>query len=309
MNPIYQQALAGTLCSAPTSGMRSVRFWNNLPVDAQLFYLAEDGSRCAMGVVPAGYAANFWVANGDYISWSCFHTGSFIGVCSIASSTDSVFFGPNYMVDPNDIGLPPQPTSQVIIPPDSPRVLVAAGLLKNRNRTIREQYWRRLPESYTIAPGETQTVSSTSTSNMQQTSSSTDTVSASLGANASAGWGPMSVGISASLSASSTSFQEVSVSTEYTAYVSDTLTATEAYTQMFLKWQMMDMVSVLSPNGEVLSSIVNGLAPVVLQGPYNVSDTSTLASAKQARLPARPGFPRTRVATRPFQPRVAAGRR
>jgi hypothetical protein len=262
-----------------------------------------------MGVVPAGYAVNFWVANGDYISWSCRHTGSFIGVCAISSSTTSVFFGPNAMVDPNDIGLPPQPTSEVIIPPDSPRVLVAAGLLQNRNRTIREQYWRRLPESYTIAPGETQTVSSTSTSNMQQTSSSTDTVSASLGASASAGWGPMSVGISASLSASSTSFQEVSLSTEYTAYVSDTLTATASYTQMFLKWQMMDMLSVLSPNGVVLSSIVNGLSPTVLQGPYNVSDLSTLAAAKRHRLPARPGFPRTRVAARPFQPRVGAGRR
>ena len=309
MNPLYQQALAGTLASAPTGGMRSIRFWNNLPVDAQLFYLAEDASRCAMGVVPAGYAVNFWVANGDYISWSCRHTGSFIGVCSISSSTTSVFFGPNAMVDPNDIGLPPQPTSEVIIPPDSPRVLVAAGLLKNRNRTIREQYWRRLPESYTIAPGETQTVSSTSTSNMQQTSSSTDTVSASLGTSASAGWGPMSVGISASLSASSTSFQEVSVSTEYTAYVSDTLTATASYTQMFLKWQMMDMVSVLSPNGEVLSSIVNGLSPTVLQGPYNVSDLSTLAAAKGPRLLANSGSPGTRVAARPFQPRVGAGRR
>ncbi|WP_043710610.1 hypothetical protein [Corallococcus macrosporus] len=309
MNPIYQQALAGTLSSAPTGGMRSVRFWNNLPVDAQLFYLTEDGARCAMGVVPAGYAANFWVANGDYVSWSCLHTGSFIGVCDITSSIASVFFGPNFMVAPNDIGLPPQPTSAVIIPPDSPRVLVAAGLLKNRNRTIREQYWRRLPESYTIAPGETQTVSSTSTSNMQQTSSTTDTVSASLGASASAGWGPMSVGISASLSASSTSFQEVSLSTEYTAYVSDTLTATADHTQMFLKWQMMDMVSVLAPNGEVLSSIVNGLSPVVLQGPYNLTDLSTLAAAKQALLPARPGFPRTRVAARPFRPRAAAERR
>ncbi|WP_426750265.1 hypothetical protein [Myxococcus sp. Y35] len=309
MNTLYQQALAGTLSSAPTSGMRSIRFWNNLPVDAQLFYLTEDGSRCAMGVLPAGYAANFWVANGDYVSWSCRHTGSFIGVCAITSSTDSVYFGPNYMTPPNDIGMPPQPTSEVIIPPDSPRVLVAAGLLMNRNRTVREQYWRRLPESYTIAPGETQTVSTTSTSNMQQTSSSTETVSASLGASASAGWGPMSVGVSASLSASSTSFQEVSVSTEYTAYVSDTLTATASHTQMFLKWQMMDIVSVLSPNGEVLSSIVNGLSPVLVQGPYNVSDPSTLGTAKKALNPASPGFPRTRVAARPFLPRAAAGRR
>ncbi|RKH94968.1 hypothetical protein D7Y27_09230 [Corallococcus sp. AB004] len=289
--------------------MRSLRFWNNLPVDAQLFYLAEDASRCAMGVVPAGYAINFWVANGDSISWSCRHTGSFIGVCSITSSTPSVFFGPHSMVAPNDIGLPPQPTAEVVIPPDSPRVLVAAGLLENRNRTLREQYWRRLPESYTIAPGETQTVSTTSTSNMQQTSSSTDTVSASLGTSASAGWGPMSVGISASLSASSTSSQEVSLSTEYTAYVSDTLTATQTYTQMFLRWQLMDIVSVLSPNGQVLSSIVNGLSPTLLQGPYNVSDLSTLSAAKKALNPASPGFPRTRVAARPFQPRALAERR
>ncbi|CAM4310257.1 hypothetical protein HRD49_18160 [Corallococcus exiguus] len=309
MNTQYQQALAGTLASAPTGGMRSLRFWNNLPVDAQLFYLAEDASRCAMGVVPAGYAINFWVANGDSISWSCRHTGSFIGVCSITSSTPSVFFGPHSMVAPNDIGLPPQPTAEVVIPPDSPRVLVAAGLLENRNRTLREQYWRRLPESYTIAPGETQTVSTTSTSNMQQTSSSTDTVSASLGTSASAGWGPMSVGISASLSASSTSSQEVSLSTEYTAYVSDTLTATQTYTQMFLKWQLMDIVSVLSPNGQVLSSIVNGLSPTLLQGPYNVSDLSTLSAAKKALNPASPGFPRTRVAARPFQPRALAERR
>ncbi|MBN8468083.1 hypothetical protein JYJ95_16300 [Corallococcus exiguus] len=309
MNTLYQQALAGTLGSDPTGGMRSIRFWNNLPVDAQLFYLTEDGSRCAMGVVPAGYAVNFWVANGDYISWSCRHTGSFIGLCAVTSSTSGVYFGPNYMVAPNDIGLPPQPTSEVVIPPDSPRVLVAAGLLANRNRTIREQYWRRLPESYTIAPGETQTVSTTSTSNMQQTSSSTDTVSASLGASASAGWGPMSVGVSASLSASSTSFQEVSLSTEYTAYVSDTLTGTASYTQMFLKWQLMDIVSVLSPDGVVLSSIVNGLSPTLLQGPYNVADLSTLGTAKKARRLPAPGFPRTRVAARPFQPRALAERR
>ncbi len=305
MNEIYQQALNGQLASNPSGAMRSIRLWNNLPLDIQLFYLTEYATRAAITVLPEGYAEHCWLADGDYILFTCVATGSFVGVAAVTSGVDSMFLGHNYMVPPNSMGLPPQPSADTLIPPDSPRVLVAAGHLTNGNRTLREQYWRRTSDSYSIAPGETQTVSTSTSSNMQQTSSSSDTVSASIGASASAGWGPMSVGLSASLSATSTHSQEVSLSTENTSYLSDTLVGPEGgEAQMFIKWQLMDLISVVNPAGVLQSTVVSGLAPIVVQGPYVASQLSN-ARLIAAPEPGAIGSPRTVVRSRAFHPQIA----
>jgi hypothetical protein len=278
-----------------------VRLWNNLNFDLQLFYLTEFGTRAGLGMLPGGYAGNYWLANGYYVVFTCLATGSFVGVASIVSGVDALFLGRNYMVPPNSLGMPPQPTAEAVVPPDSPRVLVASGLLRNGNHTLREQYWRRMPDSYSIAPGETQTVSTSTSTNMQQTSSDTTTVAASMSASASAGWGPMSASLSASLSASSTHAQEVSISTENTSYVSDTLTGTGTAASMFLKWQIMDVVSVVSPGGEVLSSLISGMAPVLVQGPYDATQLPA-AKVRQPALAGAIGSPRTAVSGRAFVP-------
>ncbi|HEX8396556.1 MAG TPA: hypothetical protein VF644_03975 [Pyrinomonadaceae bacterium] len=180
--------------------------------------------------------------------------------------------------DQNDIGPIPQPTKDIIIPPNSPSVVVGQGKASNGNPITREQSWQRMPESYTIATGQTRTVGSSTTSGMTQTTSDQITVSSSISSSASAGWGPISASVSASLSQSSTSMHSLTVSEQNTNYESSTLTRSETETTalMILRWQICDTINILDASGTTptyapIASIVSLLLPSVVQE-YNPSD-------------------------------------
>ncbi|MEE1742034.1 hypothetical protein PUR49_36785 [Streptomyces sp. BE147] len=143
--------------------------------------------------------------------------------------------------------------------------LVGCGILPNGNAVIRQQYWQRLPDSYSIGPLETKTVESTVTSGMQQTSSNLTTVEGSVTGSASAGWGPVSASVSASLSASATSFQQFTATTQTTSYVSDHYeNHSETASEMHLHWQLTDSITVYDADGTALSSIITGTQPVII---------------------------------------------
>lgn len=298
MFPNYLAALQGTLVSTPSGNPRPMTFWNNLTFDVWLSYVSEFGTLVGLGPLPAGYSITYEVNDGIYVLWQSLHTGSFVGLVEAAAGMETVFFGKNYVLAPNDIGPPPSPTSDIPVPQDSSRVLVGFGELDNQNRVLREQYWRRMPDSFSLAPGETRGVSSTTTSNLQQVSSDTTTVAASVGANASAGWGPFSIGVSASLNASSTSFQQFTVSEEYSAYVTDTVQNQTSEAQMFLKWQLMDMVSILDVQGVILSTVVNGTSPVLIAGPFSLSALPPSAVALRRSSTSQIAYPLRRISPR-----------
>jgi hypothetical protein len=68
------------------------------------------------------------------------------------------------------------------------------------------------------------------------------------------------------------------LSSETTSYVSETLTGMTANssdgsgptTQMYLYWQLMDIINIVDPSSNlVLGSIVSGAKPVVISGPFD----------------------------------------
>ena len=290
---MYMAALAGTLQSAPTGPNTPVTVWNNLPLDVRVAYLTQVGGQASMGTIPAGYAAVIEAAAGDYFMLSTVATGSMAGVIAISSTTTAVFFDPSDLLGPNDLGVPPTPDQQYVLPLDTPRALVATGVVGGQNIAMREQYWMRAPDSFSILPGEKQDISSTTTTALQRTSSSLDTIAASVGASASAGWGPVSASVSASLSRTSTRFQQVTVNTERTTYSADHIEGTGDDASYFLKWQLMDVVTVIAPGtGTVLSSMVTGQAPILIAGPYSIT-TLPPGAPRPAR--ALKAYPRTRL--------------
>lgn len=288
----YMSALDGTLQSVPNGNPFTATIWNSLPIAIRIAYVTPAGVQANMGVVPAGYSVVVDTAVGDYFILKAAATGSMVGVVSIATQVSMVFFDPSDLLGPNDLGPPPTPDSQYILPLDTPRVVVGVGIAPSNNIALREQYWMRAPDSFSILPGERQDISTTTTTAMQRTSSSLDTISASLGTSASAGWGPLSASVSASLSVNSTSFQEVSVNEERQNYTADHVQGSGETASYFLKWQLMDLITVVElGTGAVLASMVSGQAPVLSAGPYTIG---TLPSAARPRAAGK-FYPRNRL--------------
>jgi hypothetical protein len=181
---------------------------------------------------------------------------------------------PQYEISPPPLyPVVPPKLSTIIIPPDSPRVMVGCGTLPGDKKEMvcREQYWQLQADSYCLAGGETRSVSLTSTQGLQSTSSDLTSASASVGTEASAGWGGFSASVSASLSVSSTSFQQVTVTGQTTTYISSELTNLGVDPVMYLRWQMTDVLTFChrSTHKPMSSVILNG-SPVVVTGPYKM---------------------------------------
>jgi hypothetical protein len=174
------------------------------------------------------------------------------------------------ITNPNEIGMYPEPSGTVLIPEDGKRILVGYGTTFNGNAITREQFWKRSADSFVLARDEEYTIGFSTTSGMQKTTSEQDTISKSLGASSSMGWGPISASISASLSVNSTTFQQITVSTETTRYTTINITNKDHYPVMYLVWQITDVITIFDTGNFVaLSTIVSAQAPAILSVPYN----------------------------------------
>lgn len=160
----------------------------------------------------------------------------------------------------------------MIIPPNGPRILVGVGVLQKDRFVTREQFWQRLPNSYSLASSEEKVVNYTQTQGIQESSSDSKTVTDSVSVSASAGWGPFSASVSASLSESSTSAQQLTVSTQTTSYVSSTYQNLGENAELNLLWQLTDVVTVYDADGRPLASVISGEAPPVISGPWDVKE-------------------------------------
>ena len=282
MNGIYQAALNGTLASQGGYEVDDVWLVNSTDVALSLSWLDYSGQRTGSvngAWVPGGRgtllpAHGGTVSLGNTLNQNYFlltsnYSGAFAAVINFDQSGQTIELTPAFFLDPDDIGAVPQPTSQVIIPGNSPRVVVGCGHLPNGNDVGREQFWQRMPDSYTLAPGETRTVSYTVTSGMTSTSSSQQTVEASVGVSASAGWGPVSAHVSANLSASSTSFQELSLTSQTTSFNQNVYVNSTEHPQMMLVWQLIDATTIFDAQGIPQASVITGTQPVIVEGPYD----------------------------------------
>lgn len=298
MNPIYQAALNGTLMS-PTSGssVSGVQVYNQLPCAIQVYFVNSSGYREYVGKInPFSNAPLSGTIVGDYYIFLLPQSGAFISAIEIASGVTSYYVSNASLVDPNDIGAIPQPTRTILVPPNSPSVLVSVGTVPPTPPTqapsasasvvTREQYWALQGDSYSIVPGESRTTSFTVTSGKQETSSDQATVSSSLGLSAGGGWGPVSASVSASLNVSASLFQQVTVNEQTSTYVSDVVTNNSQNPILALRWQMADVVTIYNSSGSPLSAINSG--SVVIVQAYDLSQLGDAITrpALMRRMPA-----------------------
>ena len=279
MNPLYQKALNGTLASTSSGDPFDLTATNSTEVAVSLFGVNADASIYYYATLQPGESLTiqyFYVGQYDIIKTAA--TGAFMMVITDADCQSSgvMNIDCSMLTDPNDIGALPSPNSDVVIPVNSPSVLIGCGTLPSGNTVTREQYWRLLPASFSLAKGEKRTVSFTETAGLQQTSSSQESVSKSVSASASAGWGPVSASVSASLSATSTRMQQVSISTETTRYSSEEYDNTNgANSEVFFVWQLTDVYNIFDSSGEMQTSIVIGENPQLVSGPFDPDNLPT----------------------------------
>ncbi|MBB4927980.1 hypothetical protein [Kitasatospora kifunensis] len=286
MNELYRQALNGTLVSADTGNRTSMTVTNATPVHLLVYWVGLDGllygrnprtRKSAPGypgqVLDPGTTATWTTIDRSYrFVAKAGYSGAFAAAWQVGRDNAAVTISGRDLLDPDDIGEPPVPSKAVIIPPNGPRILVGAGALHNGHFVTREQFWQRLPESYSLAAGEDKTVNYTQTQGMQASSSDTKTVTGSVSASAGGGWGPFSASVNASLSKSSTRTQQVTVSTETTNFTSNQYTNDTAHGRICLFWQLMDILTVFDGTGTPLASVVSAKGPAVVWGPVNIDD-------------------------------------
>lgn len=172
----------------------------------------------------------------------------------------------NDLVSPNDIGDPPSPTAQMLIPADSPRICVGIathqpGQPGSWNVLLHEQYWKRDPSSFSLAPQSTRLVSTSHTSGRVDTSSNEQSVSETLGTSLSVGWGPISASISASLSKTETTSRSVSLSESDSLALQETYENKSEFNEVIIFWNLVDVYTWISTQ----SAVPTQLAVVELQ--------------------------------------------
>ncbi|MFD0149296.1 hypothetical protein ACWGQ4_23045 [Streptomyces sp. NPDC055721] len=286
MTDTYQAAIKGTLRSVRGVDGTLLAIVNDTPLALDLFWIDYVGDHAGDSDAGwrVGYQGALLEANGGSMTLGCNpenywliktrHSGAFVSVIEATTADRFVSLSGSDLLDPNDIGGIPEPSDSMIIPPDGPAVLVGMGELPNGNIVTREQFWQRLPDSYSLAPGETRQVNFSITTGMQQSSSDTKTATESVSASASAGWGPFSASVSASLSKSSTSTHQVTVSTQQTSLVSTSYSNDGKSPVMLLNWQLADVITVFDKKGQSLASVISGTTPTVVSGPFEVDEGS-----------------------------------
>jgi hypothetical protein len=299
-------AMNGALCSPDISYTGSTAIQNLIACPVSIYVVDYSCTELVYGVVApqASFVipvSNCWVILRDQTS------NAYIA-CFFAAQGDNVVpyeIQGRYLFSSGDIGPCPTPTASVLVPPDSPRVVVGCGTTKN-GFVLRYQYWAASAESFTVAPGAERTFSVTTVKGMTSTSSSIETIAQSLSASASAGWGPISASLAYSLSQLSSSTQSYSVEESTTKFETMTISNTDTAVAMYLAWQMMDVIQVCSISGSdvvVQAEVVSARMPVIYVGPYDPSNppapASPIAARYQTALPVHiasaAAFPRSPV--------------
>lgn len=312
--PFYQAALNGTLaspnntsCMSNVSGAAeqlTVIFSNRLEIPISVAYAAAPGlsmpsgqtSRggeliamyshaipamgTSSGVAPASInGRGFGFRLGQCIVVTSAETGGLICALQLKNA-GQIIIDCTMTLPPGVVGPFPTPHETLSIPADSRRVVVGCGNVSNslgayNGYLIREQYWERQGNSYTLAPFERRSVSFTMTAGKETTTSSLQSMASSVGVNASGGWGAVSANISANLSANSTHFQQVTVTEQTSSTVSTEIYNNTAAPATYFRWQLTDVITVFIPSAHGLmncipaASLVMTEAPVLVDGPYD----------------------------------------
>lgn len=177
MTDTYQDAIDGKLRSRTTGQAGPLlTFRNQTPMPLDMYWISDegehygwDGDTFAPDAPPCRLEPNGGESMGQAgpeLHWYWLFTNPYSGGFATVVRTpgpdgeggengggDGEDYTPTLtgfnLLDPNDIGGFPRPGDGVLLPSDSPRVVVGCGALGNSgNYVVREQYWQRLPTSY-----------------------------------------------------------------------------------------------------------------------------------------------------------------
>ena len=275
MNPIYQSAIDGTLVSPKSDEkITNIKITNSLDIPVYIRIVDTEGNLTPPYPIHSNSGTTLTETySGTYAVFTTAITGAFICVIQFKADIKNYDVDKTLLVKPNDVGAFPKPSGDILIPSDSARIMVGSGTLANKKIMTREQYWMRSPDSYTLAPNEKRTIGYTTTSGMQTTTSVEQEIASSLGLSASAGWGPISASVSASLSTSSRTMQQVAITTESTRYETVELSNPDNTPRLYLRWQLMEILSIFSVDTEIrpVASIIQAMLPTLIGGPYMLS--------------------------------------
>jgi hypothetical protein len=210
---------------------------NPLPVAVELYWGTSSGSETLqyiMTVLPnTTVSLSSAPVTGQVLVAAFYATGA--GLAYTGTYANGYTLGFNI---PNTL---PLPSGSIALPPDTPPVLVGAGVTVDGALITREQFWTRSAESYSLAPNEVRTTSITQTTGVTSSSSSLESVSETLSTSASIGWGPVSASISATLNASSTVQHQLTLTDQTTTSSVVQLTSGDDPV-LVIYWQLVDRV-------------------------------------------------------------------
>jgi hypothetical protein len=283
MRPLYKQLLTNTFRAEldPSKKINHLVIQNNseVPVQPKLWTQVFLMGHSSFPVIPpwgkldTKSLSTPWKGTyaGDVIIFCAATTGGFMSADTLhqpagseisleqcvlprqAAALEEIFKAPNVgsdwrdLVSPNDLGEPPSPDEDVLVPIDSPRVVVGIGGRRAEmggtwSFLLHEQSWRRSASSIVLAPDETRTLTTTHTSGRTETSSSESQITEAIGATLSAGWGPVSASISASLSRSDTTSRSISLAESDSVSMQITYKNTDpTRPELLLFWNIIDI--------------------------------------------------------------------
>lgn len=289
MNPVYKEALEETLKSEANGNPGGFVIINQTEVSLSVFEISLNGLRLgydarAGDFVPGPGGYPLAPSGGeldmseieDGTAFVLIHTysGAFVAAYrKVPGALQKIVVCCTDLLAPGEVGPLPEPSAVRLIPPDSPRVLVACGPLPQGGVLTREQFWRLSGSSYTLAPSEERTVTITESSGMESTSSQQQEIATSIGMSASGGWGPVSASISATLSMSASRSQQVTLTENTTTLISIVVEneSNEAPVTVFI-WELVDVVTAFSTDGTPIAAVESVIQPSLVSMPCNALD-------------------------------------
>lgn len=170
------------------------------------------------------------------------------------------------LTGPNRVPPPVGPSASLLIPPDSVPWVVGVGLYGSDPAKpivfLREQFWRKGPESFSLPPQSSLQKILRQTSGRTATSSTTAEVTKELSLQATAGWGPFSATVSASLSTTSQRTDTLTVREESTASIEQAFSNDTDNSVLVCLWQLVERIRVVK-SGKLAAAIDNGLLPLI----------------------------------------------
>lgn len=216
-------------------------------------------------------AQSYSASDGDIYVISSMATGGLIGVYLKGIGQQKIIIDGNNLTDPFSIGAPPEASPPVkFIPEDGISVVVGYGEYEINDgyaAIIKEQNWKKLGSSYTIAPGESKSISYTHRYGLSRSNSVTSSHSESATASASASDGFYSASISATVSSSTSTMQQSTISEETTTIMSDTLTNITPIPITYLRWGIQTTYYDVTTK-ELSEAVLNLNIPTLGYGTY-----------------------------------------